>query len=186
MSISVSGKTFRLGLVLSALLFIAGLKPVQAQIREVKNQYGVKVGMNYSGFRRTPDLKFGYQIGVVGKRYLGDLGWFVQPEINYSREGNLNQPLEFINVPIILGFDFSDNFNLNLGFQAGILVGTQGIEGYEYKNVNTVINLGLEFYSFKKTTIGFRFDYGLSDFEESTGISITYTFEVYFIARLRQ
>ena len=186
MFISVGRRTFQLGLMLSALLFMANLDPVQAQIREVKNHYGIKVGLNYSGFRRTPDLKFGYQVGVVGKRYLGDLGWFVQPEINYSREGNLNQPLEFINVPIILGFDLSDNFNLNIGFQAGFLVGTQGSEGHDYKNVNTVMNLGMEFYSFKKTTIGFRFDYGLTDFEESTGTSITYTFEVYFIAWLRQ
>ena len=147
-----------------------------------QSRFGVKGGMNFSGFRRTPETKFSYQAGVAGKKYIGSLGWFLQPEVFYSREGNLNQPLEFINVPIIVGFDFGDSFNVHTGLQAGFLVGTQGDLDNDYHNVNVVMNFGFEFYTFKKTSIGFRFDYGLYDFEKETGTSVTYTFEVYLIA----
>lgn len=163
------------------LVFFLGLIDVPAQTR-----LGVKGGMNFSGYRSTPDTKFGYQVGLAGKHYIGNLGWFLQPEVSYSREGNLPQPLEFVNVPVIAGFDFGDNFNVHAGFQAGFLVGTQGDPDNEYNDVNAVFNFGFEFYTFKKTSIGFRFDYGLNDFEKSTGTAITYNFEVYIIAWLKQ
>jgi len=149
-------------------------------------RFGVKGGMNFSGYRRTPDTKFGYQVGITSKKYISDLGWFIQPEVFYSREGNINQPLEFINVPIIVGFDFSDNFNVHTGLQAGFLIGTQNDLDNNYKSVNTVMNFGFEFYTFKKTSIGFRFDYGLNDFEKETGTSVTYTFAVYLIGWFKQ
>jgi hypothetical protein len=166
-------------LILTALLFTV-------EEAKCQTQFGVKGGMNFSGFRRTADTKFGYQLGLAGKHYLSDLGWFVQPEVFYSREGNLNQPLEFINVPIIVGFDFSDNFNIHTGLQAGFLIGTMGDEDNNYNKVNAVVNFGFEFYTFKKTSIGFRFDYGLSDFEQTTGTSITYNFGIYVIAWFKQ
>ena len=89
-----------LGFLISLLI----LTSFETSAQEAGNvHFGLKGGLNYSGFRRNPDLKFGWNGGIVGKKYIGDLGWFVQPEVLYSREGNLNQPLEMINVPIMFG-----------------------------------------------------------------------------------
>ena len=142
---------------------------------------GVKAAFNYASFRGNPNLKAGYQFGVAGKKYLGDLGWFFQPEINYSLEGAENQRLEFINVPLILGFDFSDNFNLHLGYQSGFLIGTRGNDSFDYKTYNPVINVGLEFYPFDKSVFGARYDYGISDIDKSDFRAVTFNFEVYLI-----
>ncbi len=70
---------------------------------------------------------------------------------------------------------------MHLGMQAGFLAGTQGKETADYKSVNVVANLGLEFYLFEISGFGARFDYGLSGFEKADTNVITYTFEVYFI-----
>jgi len=168
-----------------ALLFILvfGFVSIDLHGQEyVQHHFGLKGGLNYSGFRQNVDLKFGWNAGIVGKRYLSDLGWFLQIEGVYSKEGNINQPLEFINVPILFGFDFSDSFNMHLGYQSGFLVGTMGNTDTQYKNYNPTFVFGFEFYTFTFTSLGARYNYGLSDIEEGTGTSVTYTFEVYFIA----
>jgi hypothetical protein len=170
----------RLGLLIIGLFFLCNCELF------AQTQIGLKGGGNFSGFRRVADTKFGWQVGVAGKNYLGDLGWFIQPEIFYSKEGNINQPLEFINVPVILGFDFGDNFNIHTGLQAGFLIASAEDSSFDYKNVNMVVNFGFEFYTFKKTSIGFRFDYGMSDFDKSANTAITYNFGVYVIAWIKQ
>ena len=95
---------------------------------------GFKAAFNYSSFRGNPNIKAGYQLGIAGKKYIGDLGWFFQPEVNYSLEGPENQRVEFINVPLIFGFDFSENFNLHLGYQSGFLIGTRDNGSIDYNH----------------------------------------------------
>ena len=167
-------------LMISALLLIL---PVSAN---AQNKYGLKGAFNYSSFRKNFNLKAGYQIGVVGKKYLGDLGWFFQPEINYSLEGAENKRLEFINVPLILGFDFSENFNLHVGYQSGFLIGTRGGDTQNYQVYNPAINVGLEFYPTSKSVFGARYDYGISDIDKSALRSLTINFEVYLIFWIRK
>jgi hypothetical protein len=150
-----------------------------------QQHFGIKGAFNYSGFRKSPDLKAGYQIGVAGKKYLSDLGWFFQAEVNYSLEGVVNQPLEFINIPLLFGFDFSESFNMHFGYQSGILVGTRGESGYDYETYSPTINFGLEFYPTAKSVFGARYDYGLKDIDNGINTSIPITFEVYLIIWLR-
>jgi hypothetical protein len=146
-----------------------------------QNKVGFKTAFNYSSFRGNPNLKAGYQLGIAGKKYIGDLGWFFQPEVNYSLEGPENQRVEFINVPLIFGFDFSDNFNLHLGYQSGFLIGTRDNGSIDYKTYNPVINFGLEFYPSNRSVFGARYDYGISDIDKSDFSAITFNFEVYLI-----
>lgn len=167
---------FRTGISIITFILLMSNSSANGQYK-----FGIKTAFNYSSFRGNANLKAGYQFGIAGKKYIGDLGWFFQPEVNYSLEGAENQRVEFINVPLIFGFDFSENFNLHVGYQSGFLIGTRENDSFEYQTYNPVINFGLEFYPSNRSVFGARYDYGLSDIDKSNFSAITFNFEVYLI-----
>jgi hypothetical protein len=138
---------FRTGVsIIVTIMLLVTISTANAQ-----NKVGFKTAFNYSSFRGNPNLKAGYQLGIAGKKYIGDLGWFFQPEVNYS------------------------------GYQSGFLIGTRDNGSIDYKTYNPVINFGLEFYPSNRSVFGARYDYGISDIDKSDFSAITFNFEVYLI-----
>ncbi len=77
--------------------------------------------LNYSSVSSknsiNPDGILGLNVGVGYKLYMGDLGWAIIPELNYSQEGFQGQRLNYLNLPVSVGFDFTSSFSLSAGFQ---------------------------------------------------------------------
>ena len=124
-------------------------------------------GMNYSSVSSVnsanPDGRLGVMGGAAYRHYIGKLGWFIKPGFNFSQEGWLHKRLSYLNMPIQVGFDFTDDFNLNLGLQYGFLTtNLSDPQGIIDRN-NFAILLGVEFYPSNALEIGLRFANGVNN-----------------------
>ena len=150
--------------------------------------YGLKAGPTITSIssesRLGSNLKIGWHFGAMAKKYVGDIGYFIQGDVLYSIEGNSNYELQYVKIPMTLGFDFSDNFNMHIGYQPSFM--TSGADNF--KDFNSVIHFGMEFYTLEQWYITMRFNYGLTDIVQDTtdllfrtGHSITIELSVCFI-----
>ena len=109
------------------------------------------------------NAKLGWQVGVAGKKYLSDLGWFAMLELLYSKEGSEREELNYLILPFTLGFDFEETFNFHAGLQYGVVVGGATEARELYKDYNLSANIGFEFYPMDQLIIGSRFNLGLTN-----------------------
>lgn len=155
-----------------------------------QDKFSLGAGVNYSSVSSinsaNPDGIIGLNVIAAYKFYMNDLGWFLKPSLSYSQEGWLLQRLDFINVPLVVGFDFTDDFNLNLGFQYGYLIGgLNDLENAIDRN-NMAFLIGFEFYPAPKFDVGLRFASGIKNIiKESGGAqpiqdARTYSIQLYF------
>ncbi len=140
---------------LIALLIILLYFPVFSQ-----TAFGIKGGVNFSGL--NTDSNFGYQVefgwhgGVMGKKYLGDLGYFLQGEVLYQQQGNQNHHLDYLKIPVMVGFDFSDDLNIHFGWYYGNLL----TSNENFKSDDWGMLLGMDFYTTKSFITTIRLDHG--------------------------
>jgi Outer membrane protein beta-barrel domain len=109
--------------VLIVLFIIVSTAGVSAQGLD----FGVKAGVNFSSITDASGLnnRTGFVAGIFLGGKLGDkLG--IQADLLYSQQGaefelgNFN--LDYVNVPIVLKYFLTDNFNFQLGPQFGVLI----------------------------------------------------------------
>lgn len=150
------------GVILTFFLCCLAVIKIQAQ-----NSLSLSAGLNYSSVSSinssNPDGKLGFNAGLAYKWYLGDLGWFVKPGLSYSQEGWLLQRLDYLNLPVISGFEFTDDFNFNLGFQYGYLVGGLNDPENTIDRSNLAFLVGFEFYPADIFDVGLRFANGIKN-----------------------
>lgn len=149
-------------LLLLAFIIFTGTLTAYGQ-----NKLSIAAGVNYSSVSSinssNPEGTLGLNTGIAYKYYTNDLGWFLKPGLFYSQEGWLHQRLDYINLPVLVGFDFTDDFNFNVGFQYGYLVG--GIDDPEnvIDRSNLAFLIGFEFYPAEAFDVGLRFANGVKN-----------------------
>lgn len=170
--------------ILFVILLIGSSHALSAQ-----NKASIAIGLNYSSVSSVnstnPDGILGLNAGVGYKKYLGDLGWFIKPALFYSQEGWLHQRLNYINLPVIVGFDFAEDFNFDLGVQYGYLIGNLYELEDKADRSNYAFLIGFEFYPTPAFDIGLRFANGLTNIiSDPTDLVIkdarTYSIQFYF------
>jgi len=145
------------------MLFFGICTKVKAQFR-----VGVTAGPVLSSLVRDSNLSaragmVGYLVGGVAKLNIGELGWFFQSGVTYTLEGDNDQHLNFVKVPLIIGFDASDDVNVHVAYNFAWQVGNQhGVQEFYKKNAN-ILGVGFEIYISNKFTVGSRLNYGLSN-----------------------
>ena len=157
-----------------------------------QNKLSIAAGVNYSSISSVnsanPDGALGFNGGLAYKLYLNDLGWFIKPGLFYSQEGWQLRRLDYINVPVIAGFDFTDDFNFNLGFQYGYLVSGASDLGDAVDKSNLAFLIGFEFYPADAFDVGLRFANGIKNILKEPVNSIedarTYSIQFYFAFNL--
>ena len=109
------------------------------------------------------DGKFGFIFGANAKYNLGELGWYLQSGVDYTLEGDSEQHLSFVKIPLIIGLDASDDvsifFTYNLAWQVGNHNDVQDF----YNKFANILGLGMEIHVSQKFAIGSRLNYGLSN-----------------------
>jgi hypothetical protein len=129
---------------------------------------GVTGGVVLSSLVRDNQLNaragtLGYLFGANARINLGELGWFVQSGISYSLEGDNDQNLNFIKIPMVLGLDVSDDVNIHAAYDFAWQVGNQNnVQDFYNGNAN-MLGLGAEINISEKFAMGFRLNYGLSN-----------------------
>jgi len=140
---------------------------IGANTLKAQNRLSFAGGVNFSSVSsinsNNPDGKLGLNVGIGYKYYMGDLGWFVKPALFFSQEGWLHQRLSYINLPVIVGFEFTDDFNFNVGFQYGYLVTSLDDPDNAIDNNNLAFLIGFEFYPTEQFEVGLRFANGIKN-----------------------
>jgi hypothetical protein len=160
-----------------------------------QNKFSGNIGLNLSSVSSVnstnPDGILGLSGGFAYKMYMNDLGWFLKPGVGFSQEGYLHQRLNYINIPLVIGFDFTDDFNVNGGFQYGILVGGLNDPSNNFYRSNMSFLIGFEFYPTDRFEVGLRFANGIKNLvKEPDALVIndarTYSIQLYFSFNLNQ
>lgn len=128
--------------VIKTLLIVYCVLSVTGVEAQSKVEVGVKGGLNYSSFNlnssgRLASVNYnpsvGFHLGGYALIKFAKLG--LQPEVIFSRQGqyfstpyntNLQTPLNYINVPVMIKYYVVGSLNVQVGPQLGILMGSKG------------------------------------------------------------
>ncbi len=168
-------------IVLALLLLFASKNMAQ-------NSFSGHAGLNYSNVSSknsiNPDAILGLNAGFTYKLYLDDLGWAVMSGLDYSQEGFAGQRLNYINLPISVGFDFTSSFSLSAGFQYSQLVGgAKEVTQVTYSS-NFAFLITFEFFPTEKFVTGLRFANGVKNIIKAPDVLVienasTYSIQFY-------
>ncbi len=143
---------------------------------------GIKGGLNAytitDGSVFDDDLKVGFNLGLIGHVHLGD-PIALQPELVYSRQGNKDINLDYINIPLIFQYMYDNGFRLQAGPQLGLLLGAKSEIGNEkidvkdqFESIDLALGVGLSYVN-PATDFGFdlRYNHGLTNISKLDGSS---------------
>jgi Outer membrane protein beta-barrel domain len=156
---------------------------------------GIRLGVNLSnekydveGFSLSPDSKLGLMGGLYLTASLSDK-IAIQPELHFSSMGSkldvlgeeFKTKLSYLSVPVLLRYNISENFNIQVGPQLGFLVSAKGEadgdsedikDDYNGIDFGAAIGLGVDF---GKINGGVRYVAGLSNTSDvsSDGVDLT-------------
>lgn len=167
-----------------ALCVLVGIVIASSQLR-AQNRMTAHAGLNYSSVTSknsiNPDGIFGLNAGVAAKIYWDELGWSVMPEVNFSQEGYKNQRLDYINIPVSVGFDFTPTFSLSAGIQYSFLVGGANDARTFISNDNYAFLVTFEFFPTDRFVTGLRFSNGLKNIIDRPDLIIVQAANTYSV-----
>jgi hypothetical protein len=157
-------------IILSAVLVTAGILSF-AQVPK----YGLKAGLNMATVTGSGgDLKPGFNGGVLAHIHITP-AFSLQPEVMYSNQGTKYSSdhkllLNYINVPLLLQYNFDNGFRLQGGPQVGFLLEAKDKVNnaeYDVKNgYNTVdfsIPLGFSYLGYSGFGVDARYNIGVTN-----------------------
>lgn len=164
----------------NAFIILTALFLINTSYAQVR--FGLKAGgnlANIDGFDKTK-MKLGLSAGPALQIKLANV-FFLQTELLYSVKGtrsdsmqnaNAKLDLNYINLPILIGYRAAPDFSIKLGPEIGRLLSAKSeIDGNTtditdfYQSFDFGANLGLA-YSFKKIALDLRYNYGFKDLLE--------------------
>lgn len=192
--------------IAATFLMLCGLYiPVQAQVNKNMARVGFKGGVNFSSLytKDSYDSKMltGFNIGLFSKVPITERVAF-QPELYYTTKGaeiTYNNTfvdgiarfkLNYIELPLLLAINVTDNFNIHVGPYASYLISGKvknesNVNLFNFEdNVNSddfnrfdvgiAVGAGIDFGSLG---LGVRYNYGLTTVgKEKSFLGTTYTF----------
>lgn len=189
------------------ILFISFLQ-INSSAQDVK--FGVVAGPNMSTFQSNffdGNFRFGFHAGMMAEIEFTDK-WRLRPEIIYSQQGMVYRDQDspqseskityhnnYIDVPVLMEYVFSDRFSGYIGPGLGFLLKATVITKYPgndktenvtdtYNRIDIGFYLGAEYYIWKKFSLGLRFYSGFMYVETGADrkknfhfqVPLTYTF----------
>lgn len=165
-------------IIVSGFLLLAGLS-VFAQ----DPKFGAKAGLNIARTNNTlngkSDFKAGLNAGFLAHIHLTP-AFSLQPELVYSNQGgkvgNVNLSLHYINVPLLLQYNFDNGFRIQGGPQVGFLVGvTDKIDGTssnvfddsDFKDIDFSVPVGLSYLGYSGFGVDARYNIGVTKINET-------------------
>ena len=191
----------------SMAMIFASYAPCGAQTAQsgAETQFGIKGGVNFSHLytEDAEDSKglAGFHAGLFAKVPLASMLAF-QPEIYFTTKGSevtydnafvngiARYKLNYIEVPLLLAINITDNFNIHAGpYVAYLLSGKttnesnvtlfdfeENLDVNDYNRIDAGLAAGAGL-DFKSVSFGARYNYGLTTVgKERTFLGTTYTF----------
>jgi hypothetical protein len=163
-------------------LFAIALIIINSSYAQVR--FGLKAGgnlANVDGFDKSK-MKLGLSAGPALQIKLANV-FFLQSELLYSIKGSQSDSLQnsdakldlnYITLPILVGYRLAPNFSIKLGPEIGRLLSaksdvngtTKDVTDF-YQSFDFGADLGLA-YTFKKLALDLRYNYGFKDLLDRT------------------
>jgi len=137
-------------------------------------KYGLKAGLNMATVTgKGGDLKPGFNGGVLAHIHITP-AFSLQPEVMYSNQGTKYSSsdkllLNYINVPLLLQYNFDNGFRLQGGPQVGFLIEAKDkVNNVEYdvknsyKTVDFSIPLGFSYLGYSGFGVDARYNIGVT------------------------
>lgn len=187
-------------------LLALGITTALFSFAQTSAKFGLKGGVNISTLNweddRDGDSRIGLHVGGLAHIHLSPQ-WALQPEVYYSGEGG-KMPVssseevtwknDYINIPLLVQYNFDNGFRLQAGPQLGLLVSSkvEDQDGAEddadeiFKSTNVGLSFGLGYLTHSGFGIDGRYNLGLnriteSSYEEAKGrsfqIGVFYLFD---------
>ena len=151
-------------------------------VKAQQAHFGIKGGVNVSNLNfnnnTITDSKVGVNFGVLAHIHASKT-WAIQPEVIYSLEGakshgnnNISYNLNYINVPVLLQYMFSNGFRLEGGPQIGFLLSAKtknsdvSVTNNAYESTAFSIPLGVGYLTTSGLGFDARYVFGLSNINQ--------------------
>jgi Outer membrane protein beta-barrel domain len=139
-------------------------------------QLGIKAGVNIANFNDdagTTDSRVGFHGGLLVHVHIQP-NLAIQPEIVYSQQGaefgGTKQKVDYVNIPVMFQYLFSNGFRLQTGPQLGLLVSSEyksnGVEvdnDEDFKKTDAAWAFGFGYVSASGLGVDARYNLGFSD-----------------------
>lgn len=140
-----------------------------ALFAQTQPKFGLKAGLNIANTSNTETgesgTKLGAHAGALAHIHLAP-SFSLQPELMYSNQGGefngVKVNLHYLNIPLLVQYNFNNGFRLQTGPQAGFLVGVDDRIDGEQSNIFSTDD-------FKSTDVSWSFGLG---YLSRTGIGI--------------
>jgi opacity protein-like surface antigen len=161
-------------------LFITAALLSTALFAQSSANFGLKGGLNIASLKvedqESSDSRLGLHLGALAHIHLAPQ-FALQPEVVYSQQGMKTNvtgtettfKLDYINIPLMLQYMFSNGFRLEAGPQLGFLINAQvgNLENKEdYKSTDVALGVGLGYLSTSGLGINGRYNFGLTNINE--------------------
>jgi hypothetical protein len=143
-------------------------------------KFGLKGGLNLSTITNTEgDVKAGFHVGALSHIHITP-AFSLQPEVMYSTQGvksssNSSLSLNYLNIPLLLQYNFDNGFRLQGGPQIGFLTSAKAKSGDlsvdvtdSYKDIDFSIPLGVGYLSNSGLGVDARYNIGITNVVESS------------------
>lgn len=147
-------------------------------LAQYKPKLGLRGGLNVANTRNTESgetgSKPGLHIGLLAHTHITP-AISLQPELYYSNQGgksgNINLNLNYLNVPVLVQYNFDNGFRLQTGPQLGLLVdvtdktdGTNNniISADDFKSTDVSWSFGAGYLTYSGIGFDARYNLGLS------------------------
>ena len=167
------------------LLFVLASTALFAQ----DPKFGLKGGINLSKLTNDPldpDFRLGFHAGLLAHIHITP-AFSLQPEAVYSSQGakypdlvngeDLNLKLNYINIPLLLQYNFNNGFRLQGGPQVGFLTGVadkvgdvelNSVSSDNYKTIDFSVPVGVSYLSDSGLGVDARYNIGVTNVVEGS------------------
>ena len=146
-------------------------------------KYGLKAGLNLATITNTDgELKAGFHGGALAHIHLTP-AFSLQPEVMYSNQGTKvgsdnKLLLNYINVPLLLQYNFDNGFRLQGGPQIGFLLEAKSKSGNvetdvsgSYKAIDFSIPVGASYLGYSGFGVDARYNIGVTNVVETSALN---------------
>ena len=152
-------------------------------------KFGLKGGLNVAKLSYSnntdADWRTGFHLGGLAHVHLTP-SFSLQPEVYYSSQGakipwsnnrTMNLNLSYVNVPVLLQYNFANGFRLQGGPQIGFLAGVSDkindeeqnvLSTDNFKSIDVSVPLGLSYLGFSGFGVDARYNIGLTNVQQAT------------------
>ena len=169
--------------------------------------FGVKAGINVATLGNYPydgtDWRIGWHAGLLSHIHVTP-AFSLQPEIVYSSQGaklsnyinneeDLNLKLNYVNIPILLQYNFNNGFRLQGGPQVGFLTGVADKVGdnelnsvgtNDFNSIDFSIPLGVSYLAHSGLGADARYNIGITNTVKNSATKIrnsVFQFGVFYL-----